>query len=135
MAALDTVRSEFKFVSDLLGDGRPFICGSALTAADITFVSLSLPALNVPYAAAAPLSDPNVFTPPLALAAAVLELRSINSFFFLILLFCCFCTKKLELAVLLLVYAFANLHITAGTAAGAWAVSLYERERSVVLLE
>ena len=75
MAALDSVRSEFEFASQLLSDGRPFLCGSSLTAADITFVCLALPALNVPYAATAPLCDPNVFTPPLALAAAALELR------------------------------------------------------------
>ena len=81
MAALDSVRSEFAFASQLLSDGRAFLCGDSLTAADISFVALALPALNVPYAATAPLCDPNVFTPPLALAAAALELRGSGCLF------------------------------------------------------
>jgi hypothetical protein len=76
-ACLETVRSEFKFVSQLLSDGRPFICGQQLTAADITFVALALPMLSVPYASVGPVCDPNVFTPPPDMAAVIAELRGV----------------------------------------------------------
>jgi len=136
LAALDSVRSEFEFASQLLSDGRPFLCGSSLTAADITFVCLALPALNVPYAATAPLCDPNVFTPPLALAAAALELRGG---------ICLCCLLLAELSQLLsrqnlrgvddCPRCWPDRDWIAGTAAGAWAAALYVRERGVVLQE
>ena len=72
---MESIRSEFQFVSQLLSDGRPFICGQQLTAADITFVALALPVLSVPYATLAPISDASVFTPPAAMTAAIAELR------------------------------------------------------------
>lgn len=37
--------NEFAFVADLLSDGRRYLCGDALTAADITFAALSAPVL------------------------------------------------------------------------------------------
>jgi len=36
---------EFDFVAGLLGDGRPFLCGDAISAADITFAALAAPVL------------------------------------------------------------------------------------------
>ncbi|HMV36104.1 MAG TPA: glutathione S-transferase C-terminal domain-containing protein, partial [Turneriella sp.] len=33
------------FVAGLLGDGRPFLCGDAISAADITFAALAAPVL------------------------------------------------------------------------------------------
>jgi glutathione S-transferase len=77
---LETVRSEFKFVTQLLSDGRPFICGQQFTAADLTFVSLALPVLNVPYATLAPICDPSVFIPPPEMAAASAELQGFARF-------------------------------------------------------
>ncbi len=73
--ALESIRSEFKFVSQLLSDGRPFICGKLFTAADITFVALALPVLSVPYATVAPVCDASSFTPPPEMAAVTAELR------------------------------------------------------------
>ncbi len=73
--ALETIRSEFKFVSQLLSDGRPYICGNLFTAADITFVALALPVLSVPYATVAPICDASSFTPPPDMAAVTAELR------------------------------------------------------------
>ena len=37
--------NEFAFVADLLSDGRRYLCGDALSAADITFAALSAPVL------------------------------------------------------------------------------------------
>lgn len=37
--------AEFDFVEKRLGDGRMFLCGDALTAADITFAALSAPVI------------------------------------------------------------------------------------------
>lgn len=37
--------NEFAYVADLLSDGRRYLCGDALTAADITFAALSAPVL------------------------------------------------------------------------------------------
>jgi glutathione S-transferase len=36
---------EFDFVADRLRDGRPFLCGNNLTAADITFAALAAPVI------------------------------------------------------------------------------------------
>jgi hypothetical protein len=74
-AALQTVRSEFQFLSQLLSDGRPYICGQHLTAADIAFVALALPVLSVPYATTGPVCDASVFTPPPEMTAVTAELR------------------------------------------------------------
>ena len=37
--------NEFAFVADVLSDGRRYLCGDTLTAADITFAALSAPVL------------------------------------------------------------------------------------------
>ncbi|MFZ5629638.1 MAG: glutathione S-transferase family protein [Spirochaetota bacterium] len=37
--------AEFDFVAGLLSDGRPFLCGNAISAADITFAALAAPVL------------------------------------------------------------------------------------------
>jgi hypothetical protein len=147
-ACLDTVRSEFKFVSQLLSDGRPFICGQQLTAADITFVALALPVLSVPYASVGPVCDPNVFTPPPEMAAVIAELRGVACPFppslpsppsppsllhapRCSLSLVCF-TPPLY-PVMLRRLAYSSLFSFKGTAAGSWAAALYQRERSVVL--
>ena len=55
--ATDTIRAEFASVSELLEDGRPFLCGSTFTAADISFVSLAAPVLAIPYGPAPAFPD------------------------------------------------------------------------------
>jgi hypothetical protein len=147
-ACLETVRSEFKFVSQLLSDGRPFICGQKLTAADITFVALALPVLSVPYASVGPVCDPNVFTPPPEMAAVIAELRGVAcpslpslpslpsppSLLHAPALYTH--SRVLHASTLSCVAPPRGLFLTLffeGTAAGSWAAALYQRERSVVL--
>ena len=128
---MQTVRSEFQFVSQLLSDGRPYICGQHLTAADIAFVALALPVLSVPYATTGPVCDASVFTPPPEMAAVTAELRG-NSF-----VSCVYYVRVNRIMLLsFLILSLSICHANeraAGTTAGAWAVALYARERSVVL--
>lgn len=44
----DTVRAEMDAVAELLGDGRPFLCGERFTAADLTFAALAAAVLVPP---------------------------------------------------------------------------------------
>ena len=39
---------EFDFVAELLGDGRPYLCGDRFSAADLTFAALAAPAVVPP---------------------------------------------------------------------------------------
>jgi glutathione S-transferase len=49
-AALAAIRAEFAQLSALLAsDARPFLCGDVFTAADLVFVSLAAPLLELPY--------------------------------------------------------------------------------------
>jgi glutathione S-transferase len=49
-AAAASIRAEFAQLSALLSsDARPFLCGDAFTAADLVFVSLAAPVLDLPY--------------------------------------------------------------------------------------
>lgn len=43
-----TVWREFDYVAELLGDGRPHLCGASFTAADLTFAALSAPMVLPP---------------------------------------------------------------------------------------
>ncbi len=47
--ALEALRATFDEVGALLADGRRFLAGDTLTAADVTFVALAAPALLLPY--------------------------------------------------------------------------------------
>lgn len=46
--SLDYVRAIFDEVDALLADGRPYLVGDRLTAADLTFASLAAPLLEIP---------------------------------------------------------------------------------------
>lgn len=56
---------ELDYVADLLGDGRPFLCGETFSAADLTFASLSAP-LVVPAVYGVPLPQPELLPAPTA---------------------------------------------------------------------
>lgn len=73
-AALERIRSEFQRVGKLLEDGRPYLCGGAFTAADLTFVALAAPVLGFPYSAA-PVFANDAEMPP-ALRDICVELRA-----------------------------------------------------------
>lgn len=70
--ALAKIRACFDDVAALLADGRPFLAGSAFTAADLTFAALAAPALGQAYGTAPGLGSD---TPP-AMAAQLAELRA-----------------------------------------------------------
>jgi glutathione S-transferase len=46
--SLQVIESMFKEVDDVLADGRPYICGSKFTAADLTFAALGGPMVAPP---------------------------------------------------------------------------------------
>jgi len=71
--SLGELRREFDDVSARLGDGRRFLCGDKLTAADITFAALAGPVL-LPDGARA--SHPTLDEAPPRLAALARELRA-----------------------------------------------------------
>ena len=74
--ALDRIRATFTEMGALLSDGRPYLLGDAFTAADLTFVALSLPVLGIPYGAIPAGQRPFEMGPkPAALAATEAELR------------------------------------------------------------
>jgi glutathione S-transferase len=74
--ALDRIRATFAEMGALLSDGRPYLLGDAFTAADLTFVALSLPVLGIPYGAIPEGQRPFEMGPkPAALAAIEAELR------------------------------------------------------------
>jgi glutathione S-transferase len=66
------VRSAFDAVAERLADGRPYLCGSKFTAADLTFASMAAPAL-VPPEYGVPLPQPDELPP--AMGQTVRELR------------------------------------------------------------
>ncbi|MGA9875118.1 MAG: glutathione S-transferase family protein [Solirubrobacteraceae bacterium] len=57
-----TVFGELDHVAQLLGDGRPYLCGERFTAADLTFAALSAPVV-VPREYGTPLPQPELMTP------------------------------------------------------------------------
>lgn len=65
--ALSRIQAIFDEVSELLADGRPFLTGQEITAADLSFAALGAPALMQAYAKASGLSDQ---TPPAMRAEA-----------------------------------------------------------------
>jgi glutathione S-transferase len=67
-----TVRASFDRVAEGLGDGRPFLCGEAFTAADLTFSALAASVL-MPPEYGVPLPQPDELPP--RTAAVVRELR------------------------------------------------------------
>jgi glutathione S-transferase len=66
------VWQELDFVGELLADGRPYLSGERLGAADLTFAALSAPVL-VPPQYATPLPQPEILPP--AMAAIVRRAR------------------------------------------------------------
>jgi glutathione S-transferase len=60
-----TVFAEFDEVARLLADGRPYLCGERLTAADVTFAALSAP-VTVPREYGTPLPMPEQLEPTTA---------------------------------------------------------------------
>jgi glutathione S-transferase len=66
------VRATFDAVAELLGDGRPYLCGKRFTAADLTFAALAASVL-MPPEYGVPLPQPEEL--PAAAAATVRELR------------------------------------------------------------
>jgi glutathione S-transferase len=66
------VRATFDEVDELLGDGRPYLCGDRFTAADLTFSALAA-AVLAPPEYGVPLPQPPEL--PSATAATVNELR------------------------------------------------------------
>ena len=74
--ALDRIRATFDEMGALLSDGRPYLLGDAFTAANLTFVALSLPVLGIPYGAMPHGQRPFELGPkPAQLAATEAELR------------------------------------------------------------
>ncbi|GAB4817333.1 hypothetical protein N2152v2_004379 [Parachlorella kessleri] len=71
-ARLLRIRSIFEGVGERLTDGRAYLVGDTLTAADITFAALAAPALGQPYALAPGLGEE---TPP-DMRDVMLELRA-----------------------------------------------------------
>jgi glutathione S-transferase len=61
-AALRRVDAVFDAVGERLADGRPYLCGDRLTAADLTFAALSAPVL-VPEEYGSPLPPLDAFPP------------------------------------------------------------------------
>jgi glutathione S-transferase len=66
------VRAIFDGVAERLDDGRPYLCGTSFSAADLTFASLAAPML-MPPEYGVPLPQPDEL--PAAMAATVRELR------------------------------------------------------------
>jgi glutathione S-transferase len=66
------VRATFDEVDGRLADGRPYLCGSEFTAADLTFSALAA-AVLMPPGYGVPLPQPDVLPPPAA--SVVRELR------------------------------------------------------------
>lgn len=64
-----TFEKEFEFVADRLRDGRPYLCGDQLSAADLAFAALSAPVI-LPKGYGARLPDPDDAGPE---AKAVIE--------------------------------------------------------------
>jgi glutathione S-transferase len=60
-----TVFGELDHVAQLLGDGRPYLCGERFTAADLTFAALSAPVV-VPHEYGTPLPQPELMAPSTA---------------------------------------------------------------------
>ena len=71
--ALDDVRSTFDSVGERFGDGRPYLCGDAFTAGDLTFSALSA-AVLMPPEYGVPLPQPEEL--PSKAAEIVRELRA-----------------------------------------------------------
>ncbi|CAM6081759.1 unnamed protein product [Calypogeia fissa] len=70
--SLHIIQETFQEVGDILADGRPFMCGSRFTAADLTFASLAGPVIFPPgYGATHPPLD----TIPTEMKEAVQQLR------------------------------------------------------------
>jgi len=67
------VEATFDEVADLLGDGRPFLCGERFTAADLTFAALAAPLL-MPPEYGVPLPQPEAL--PERMATKVKEWRA-----------------------------------------------------------
>jgi glutathione S-transferase len=59
------VWAEFDFVGERLADGRPFLCGDAFGAADLTFAALASPVIAPPQYGT-PLPQPEVMAPATA---------------------------------------------------------------------
>lgn len=57
LSSVERIRQEFEAAKDLLADGRAYLCGNELTAADITFIALAAPVLGIPYGPAPPFPD------------------------------------------------------------------------------
>lgn len=73
-AALGKVRQAFDSVAARLADGRRYLAGDALTAADLTFACLAAPAVGQPYNGATPgLESPDM---PPAMREQVEQLRA-----------------------------------------------------------
>jgi glutathione S-transferase len=71
--SLTRVRATFDGVAELLGDGRPYLCGDRFTAADLTFAALAA-AVLMPPEYGVPLPQPGEL--PAAAAKTVRELRA-----------------------------------------------------------
>lgn len=67
------VRATFEAVAERLADGRPYLCGTSFTAADLTFAALAA-AVLMPPEYGVPLPQPNEL--PTAMAGVVRELRA-----------------------------------------------------------
>ncbi len=59
------VFDELDYVTELLSDGRPYLCGERFTAADLTFAALSA-SITVPPTYGVPLPQPDVLSPGMA---------------------------------------------------------------------
>jgi glutathione S-transferase len=70
--AESTVRASFDAVAERLADGRPYLCGTSFTAADLTFSALAA-AVLMPPEYGVPLPQPDEL--PAGMAAIVRELR------------------------------------------------------------
>ena len=73
MRAEGAVEATFDEVAERLADGRPFLCGTSFTAADLTFAALAA-AVLMPPEYGVPLPQPEVLPP--GMAAKVEELRA-----------------------------------------------------------
>ena len=71
--AEDDVRETFDRAAERLADGRPFLCGTSFTAADLTFAALAA-AVLMPPEYGVPLPQPEVL--PSGMATKVEELRA-----------------------------------------------------------